>query len=105
MKKTGLGKVCLAPKPRATTNRLSIILDKLLDSIPEIEQLLRCDAQHLAELEHDVKGNADVAELDGADVAAVDADQLRKLQLRHFPAVGNELGTVDERRLGNMGEW
>ena len=52
--------------------------------VPEIKKGLRAYLKHLAELEHNVERNADVAKLDGADVAPVNIDKLRKLKLREL---------------------
>lgn len=60
--------------------------------VPEIEKVLRAYLQHIAELEHDVERNADVAKLDGADMAPVNIDKLRKLKLRElfsFPVIND----------------
>ena len=50
-------------------------------SIPEVKKLFRRDLQHLAQLEDHIEGNAHIAQLDGADVAAVDVHKLRELEL------------------------
>lgn len=51
------------------------------DSITEIEKLFGCDLQNLAQLKHHIERNANVAQLNGADVTAVDLHQLRKAHL------------------------
>ena len=40
-------------------------------SIPKIKEFLWCYIQDFAQLEYDIKGNADFAQFDGADMAAV----------------------------------
>ena len=63
--------------------------------VPEIKKGLRAYLKHLAELEHNVERNADVAKLDGADMAPVNIDKLRKLKL--LPV---ELGFGKKRSVG-----
>lgn len=55
-----------------------------LQLISEIKKLLGFYFKHLAELEDNVKRHADVAELYGADVAAVNIRKLGKLHLRQL---------------------
>ena len=52
--------------------------------LSEIKQLPRRNTQHLAQLEDHIEGYAHVAQLDRADVTAVDVDQLSQLELGHF---------------------
>ena len=55
--------------------------------ISEIKKLFRGDLKDLAQLENDIEGDANVAELDRADVTPVDVDELGKLQLRELFAL------------------
>ena len=49
--------------------------------LTEIKQLLGAAFQHFAELEDHVEGNTDVSDFDGADMAAVNADQFGERNL------------------------
>lgn len=53
----------------------------------KVHHFLRCYLQHLAQLKQHVKRNADVAQLDRADMASIHVHQFRKLHLRQALAL------------------
>ena len=48
-------------------------------SIPKIEEFLWCYIENFAQLEYNIKGNADLSKLNGTDMAAVHIGKLCKL--------------------------
>ena len=70
---------CLLKK-QAKQRGLLGLFGSTLD-LAEVKKLLRRDLQHLAELEYHVEGHTHIAQLNGADVAAINVHQLSQFHL------------------------